>query len=93
MPDLRVVNVGGAETILEEATVQSLRSAERVLARQHQAQSISNAPGCRLAHPNCLGQANGRQSLVRLQISHNALSQMLSGSFVACSGVRVVAVN
>ncbi len=27
------------------------------------------------------------------RISHNALSQMLSDSLVACSGVRVVAVN
>ena len=27
------------------------------------------------------------------RISHNALSQVLSGSLVACSGVRVVTVN
>ena len=42
-------------------------AAERVLARQHQAQGMSNAPRCRLAYPKRLGQANGGQTLVRLQ--------------------------
>src|SRR5262249_50563782 len=43
------------------------RAAERVLARQHQAQGMPNAPRRRLAYPERLGQANGGQPLVRLQ--------------------------
>ena len=42
----------------EKELVDLDRAAERVLARQHQAQGMSNAPGCRLAHPKCLGQTN-----------------------------------
>ena len=42
----------------EKELVDLDRAAERVLARQHQAQGMSNAPGGRLAHPKCLGQTN-----------------------------------
>jgi hypothetical protein len=43
------------------------RAAKRVLASQHQAQGMSNAPSRRLAHPKRLSEANRGQPLVRLQ--------------------------
>jgi hypothetical protein len=51
----------------EKEFVDLNRAAERVFAREHQAQGMSHAPGRRLAHPKRLGQANGGQPLVRLQ--------------------------
>ncbi len=67
-------------------------TAELVLVGQHEPDRVVEPPGGGLADPQHLGQTDRGDALVRLQDQPHG-SQMRSGSFVACSGVRVVTVN
>ncbi len=41
------------------------RALEHVLARRHEAQRVSHPPGCELAYPQSLGQADSAACLTR----------------------------